>query len=190
MKARFGIITIAILIVLSGCKKEEQRLEREKAIQKRVQDENLAREKREQEERLGREREESVNLRKALSPLVKSRKQRIKEEADTLIAELKAIEVDRREFDENMSSVEDKRGLEYTVYNIMTNQTLNALAVKYTGGDFSALKSEFVEAVRFHNSSHMELTQTLKKNREEYHNQVAGIDQAVGQRKHCGSDID
>ena len=187
MKIRFGIISVAILITLSGCKKadesplenlftlgeeakvrEAQRLEREKKIQKR-----------EQEECLSREKEEAVNLRTALSPLVKSRKQRIQEDAAKLMAGLKVIATDRREFDEAMASVEDKRGLEYTVYNIMTNQTLNALAVRYTGGDFNALKSEFVESVRFHKTSTTELTQTLKKNREEYRNQVTGIDQAV-----------
>ena len=187
MNIRLGIISIAILITLSGCKKkdeshletvfrlggasqerEDQRLEREKAIQKS-----------EQEERLAREKEEAVNLRTALSPLVKSRKQRLMEESDKLTAELKAIAADRREVDAAMSSVEDKRGLEFTVYNIMSNQTLNALAVKYTGGDFNALKSEFVEAVRFHKTSHTDLTKTLKSNREEYHNQVAGIDQNV-----------
>jgi len=165
---RFGVITIAILIALSGCNKDEQRLEREKAIQKR-----------EQEERLAREKEETVNLRTASSPLVKSREQRIKRESDKLTAELKAIAADRREVDATMSLVDDKRGLEYTVFNVMTNQTLNALAVKYSGSDFSALKSEFVEAVRFHKTSHTELTQTLKKNREEYRNQVAGIDKDV-----------
>jgi len=187
MNISYGIITIAILIALTGCKKknaspletlfrlgetaqgrEALRLEREKAFQKR-----------EQEERLAREKEEAVNLRTALSPLIKSRKQRIHGETSKLISELKAIAADRRDVDAAMSLVEDKRGLEYTVFNVMTNQTLNALAVKYSGSDFNALKSEFVESVRFHKTSNTELTQTLKKNREEYSRKVAGIDQDV-----------
>ena len=148
MNISYGIITIAILIALTGCKKKNEspletlfrlgetaqnrealRLEREKAIQKR-----------EREERLAREKEEAVNLRTALSPLIKSRKQRISGETGKLISELKAIAADRRDVDAAISLVEDKRGLECTVFNVMTNQTLNALAVKYSGSDFKRVR--------------------------------------------------
>lgn len=163
---------------MSGCNKEskELQLKREEIMLKREQEQRLAQE---QEQCRAREKEDAANLRIKLDPLIKSRKQRIKDLSAKLIDELKSISADRRKVDEEMLLMEDKRGLEYTVFNITTNPVLNRLAVKYTGSDFSALKSEFVETVRFHKTSHSDLTQNLKKNRKEYHKQVTGINQGV-----------
>jgi hypothetical protein len=103
----------------------------------------------------------------------------LRAKAEDLSDTLKSIAEDRRIAEKATASIEDRRGLEYTVYNVMTNQDLNRLAVKYTGGDFSALKVEFTEAVRFHKTSHSALAQELKGNAENYRMQVKDVDKSV-----------
>ncbi len=203
MKLTLRFSTVAILVLLSGCKKQgeslfdtlfgvdqgaQEREERLIGVDQGAQEREERLINQEQKEQLAREKEDTVGLRTTLTPLIKTRKQRIKGEVDNLIGELKAISADRRELDKAMSLVEDKRGLEYTVFNIMTNEALNAIAVKYTGSDFNALRSEFVEAVRFHKTSHTELAQNLKKNREDYRRQVAGVDQDVDEANDAARD--
>lgn len=166
------LILVAAIVASSGCKKKsEDPVLSARRMQALAQEQT--------KERLERERVEAENLRTMLTPLVKTRKELLKEKAEKLATALKEIASDKRLAEHAVASVEDRRGLEYTVYNVMTNQDLNALSVKYTGGDFGALKSEFTEAVRFHKTSRTELTQAMQNNASEYNRQVKGIDQAV-----------
>jgi hypothetical protein len=168
MKTLTSLFLCAVVALSFGCDTAERQA-REKS----------ARLEREKAERLEREKGETEKLMATLPGLVKARIKLFKTKADELTDALKGIADDRRLAEKALSSVEDRRGLEYTVYNVMTNQDLNALAVKYTGSDFSALRSEFTEAVRFHKTSHTALTQTLQKNAEDYRKQVKDVDLSV-----------
>lgn len=85
MIIRLQVVAIAILIFLSGCTKtNESPTEAISRLSKLDQDREIQRlnrekieQKREQDERLAREKEDSISLRTALTPLIKSRKQRI-----------------------------------------------------------------------------------------------------------------
>jgi hypothetical protein len=173
------------VVVSSGCDRVAATFFLDRAERRRMEEaERLAREEsvrleREKAERLEREKEEAEKLTATLPALVKARITLLTTRADELTGALKGIVADRKLAEKTLSSAEDRRGLEYTVYNVMTNQDLNALAEKYTGSDFSALKLEFTEAVRFHKTSHGELKQALQKNAEGYREQVKGIDVGV-----------
>ncbi|HPO38049.1 MAG TPA: hypothetical protein PL176_08575 [Kiritimatiellia bacterium] len=175
----------AAAVVFSGCDQASTVFVLDRAGRHRMEkEERLAREEsarlaREKAERLEHEQGEAEKLRATLPDLAKARVKLFKTKADELTEALKGIAEDRRLAEKAMASVEDRRGLEYTVYNVMTNEALNALAVKYTGGDFSALRSEFTEAVRFHKTSQAALAQSLQKNAEEYRRQVKGVDDGV-----------
>lgn len=203
MKLLFALILGAAMIVASGCEKavtelikgntERRRMETaerqardEVATERRFIDaaERLTREEvtrleREKFEQQEREKAEKARLLESLPSLVAARIKGLQSKSELLKNELKGIADDRRQAEKAMSSIEDRRGLEYTVYNVMTNHDLNTLAVKYTGSDFSALKSEFTEAVRFHKTSHATLTQSLQQNTEEYQKQVQNVDNGV-----------
>lgn len=139
----------------------------------------LAHQEREESARLEREKVEAEKLRTTLPGVVKERIKLLKTKVGELTDALKGISSERRLAEKIVLSIEDKRGLEYTVYNLMTNKELNVLAVKYTGGDFSALKLEFTEAVRFHKTSRSALAQTMQKNAEEYQSQVRDANSSV-----------
>ena len=164
-----------VMTISSGCDDKRQQIE----TAKRLAREETARLEREKVEVLEREKSETEKLMATLPTLVKSRIKLLRTKADEITETLKGIADDRRLAERAVSSTEDRRGLEYTVYNVMTNQDLNTLAVKYTGSDFSALKSELTEAVRFHKTSHSALTQSLQNNAEVYREQVKDVDKGV-----------
>lgn len=186
MKGLKSIVCLAIgLTVFTGCDKALSGLFQDPAERRRTEGaeraarEELARQEREKTERLEHEKQETEKLMTTLPALVDTRIKMLRSKENELTDALKGIAGDRRLAEKAILSIDDRRGLEYTVYNLMTNQDLNTLAVKYVGCDFSALKSEFTEAIRFHKTSHAELTQTLKNNAEEYKKQVKDADKDV-----------
>jgi hypothetical protein len=185
MKIMMPMFLCAVVAVSSGCDKAVSGLFQDRSERRRTEAAaRLAREEavrleREKAERLEYEKGETEKLTATLPALVKARIVLLRTKTDELTGALKGIAEDRRLAEKTLSSAEDRRGLEYTVYNVMTNQDLNALAEKYMGSDFSALRSEFTEAVRFHKTSHGALTQTLQKNAEDYRKQVKGVDDGV-----------
>jgi hypothetical protein len=185
MKGYFFAGLFAALLVNSGCDRIGPDFMRNRAAKQRMQkDTQLAlQEERlrlaEEAERRERERVEAEKLMVSLPNLIDARIKFLRAKAEDLSDTLKSIAEDRRIAEKETATIEDRRGLEYTVYNVMTNQDLNRLAVKYTGGDFSALKVEFTEAVRFHKTSHSALAQELKGNAENYRMQVKDVDKSV-----------
>lgn len=185
MKGYFFAGLFAALLVNSGCDRIGPDFMRNRAAKQRMQkDTQLAlQEERlrlaEEAERRERERVEAEKLMVSLPNLIDARIKFLRAKAEDLSDTLKSIAEDRRIAEKETATIEDRRGLEYTVYNVMTNQDLNRLAVKYTGGDFSALKVEFTEAVRFHKTSHTALAQELKGNAENYRMQVKDVDSSV-----------
>ena len=180
-----SVFWCAVMVVSSGCDKAVTGLFQDRAERRRL--ETAQRLAREDTERLEREKAEQLEYKKVeaeklmatLPSLVKARVKLLRSKADELTDALKGISDDRRLAEKAVSSIGDMRGLEYMVYSVMTNQDLNVLAVKYMGSDFSALKSEFTEAIRFHKTSHTALTQTLQNNAEDYRGQIKGIDEGV-----------
>lgn len=196
MKTSALVCLCAIFVMASGCDNAVKEIVRDRADRRRmkaaeqleaketVQRERLAaeekaRQERETTERLEFEKGESEKLMATLPALARDRIKLLKEKRDELTDTLKDVAEDRRRAGAALALSEDRRGLEYTVYNVMTNQELNALAVKYTGSDFNALRSEFTEAIRFHKASRTELKQTLEKNAAEYQKQIKDVDKGV-----------
>lgn len=185
MQALLPVLICTMMVLSSGCDKIASSIVHERAERRRMETvERLARDalahkEREEATRLEREKAEAEKLKMTLPEIIEDRITLLKTQTGELTDALKEISNDRRLAGKMVFSIEDKRGLEYTVYNMMTNTELNALSVKYTGGDFGALKSEFTEAIRFHKTSRSALTQTMQKNAEEYRSQVKNVDQSV-----------
>ncbi|MDD3537740.1 MAG: hypothetical protein PHH65_05745 [Eubacteriales bacterium] len=185
MKPLILLPCCALIVASSGCEKAASTLINDRAERRRMETaeryarQESARLEREKKERLELEKQDTSKLLSMLPVLIKARRKLLRTKADELTDALQDIAADRRLADQAMASLEDRRGLEYTVYNVMTNTDLNALAVKYTGSDFSTLKLEFTESIRFHKVSYNKLTKELQKNADEYRKKVQNVDNEV-----------
>lgn len=161
--------------MITGCDPFKSASKREKAL---AQERARIIQKEQHEQRMRDEAEATARFRLSISELIQQKKESLKAEAQMVKTCLSQIDEDKR-MAESQITLSDRRGAQYTLYSLLTNQTLTSLAVKYTGADFSALQSEFTEKIKFLNTDRQMTQRQLQKNAEMYMQEVEGIDEAV-----------